>query len=201
MEKLYRYSALLTAALLSHAAWSQQQCKIGEEKWIAGCSAGCTASWEGSNCPQTCTGTPPQGYALVNHRLISQSENNGSHAVSTMAAGQKFNYARDVKQAYSYAAQAAGKYKGKSAEAKIRSDMNNAVSEAEQFSSTHQMVRLQVDASKHGSVIDRKRGWSQHTVEMLVRCVAPADLRQQLMAKYGLVKAPAKQKKRPPSKT
>ncbi|WP_269140857.1 hypothetical protein [Steroidobacter gossypii] len=41
-------------------------------------------------------------------------------------------------------------------------------------------------ASKHGSFINRNRGWSKHTVELLVKCVVPANLEQPLLKKYTL---------------
>jgi hypothetical protein len=122
----------------------------------------------------------------MNHRTHRHSESNGGHDVSRMAAGQSFDYKRRVEQAYNYALDMAGKANNKSAEAKIKQDMNSAIAEAESFNSSHQMVRLNVSASRHGSVIDRKRGWSNYSVELLVKCIVPANLEGQLMKKYAL---------------
>lgn len=177
-------AALLLLQLAPHAL--AQYCAVGTEQWVAGCQARCTASWEGSDCPKSCTATAPPGYVIVNHRVHNHSENNGGHDVSRIAARQKFDYKRHVTQAYSHALSLAGKANNKSAEAKIREDMNSAIAEAESFDSSHQMVRLNVSASKHGSVVNRKRGWSKHSVELLVRCVVPPNLDAQLQKKYAL---------------
>jgi hypothetical protein len=103
-----------------------------------------------------------------------------------MAAGQSFDYKRRVEQAYNYALAMAGKAGNKSAEGKIKQDMNSAIAEAESFKSSHQMVRLNVNANKHGTFIDQKSGWSDVTIEILVKCVVPPNLEQQLMSKYAL---------------
>jgi hypothetical protein len=179
-------SFVVLATAFTSQVYAQQYCAVGSEQWVAGCSASCTASWEGSDCPKTCTATAPAGYVIMNHREHNHSESNGGHDVSRIAAGQSFDYKRRVEQAYSYALDLAGKADNKSAEAKIKEDMNSAISEAESFNSTHQMVRLNVSASKHGSFIDRKRGWSNHSVELLVKCVVPPNLEDQLMKKYAL---------------
>jgi hypothetical protein len=168
------------------SAASAQVCKAGSEQWVAGCEARCTASWEGSNCPQSCTSTPPPGYVMVDHRSQRISENNGGGSISRLAADQTFNYSRSVKQAYSSAIKVAGQYKDYKARAELQDDMKQAIDEAEQFASSHQLLRLSVSASKHGSFFDRKRGWSHMRAEMLVRCIAPADLREQLIKKYSV---------------
>lgn len=122
----------------------------------------------------------------MNHRINIQSVNNGGNDVSRMAAGQSFDYKRRVEQAYNYALEMVGKAGNKGAEGKIKADMSRAISEAESINSSHQMIRLNVNASKHGSFFDRKRGWSTASAEILVKCVVPSNLEQQLMAKYAL---------------
>lgn len=172
--------------LCAYQAQAQEYCKLGSENWIAACQAACTASWEGSDCPRSCSATPPAGHVIMDHRVNVNSQNNGGHDVSRISAGQEFNYSRQVEQAYQYAIDAAGKAGNKSAEAKLKNDMRTAISEAESFKSSHQMIRLNVNASKHGSVFDRKRGWSNVSVDMLIKCIVPANLEQQLMEKYAL---------------
>jgi len=176
----------LVAALLSTTASAQQYCAVGSEKWVAGCEASCTASWEGSDCPRSCSATAPPGYVIMDHRVHVHSVNNGGYDVSSLLPEQTFNYKRRVEEAYNYALNVAAKAGNRSAESKIKQDMNSAIAEAESFNTSHQMVRLNVHASKHGSVIDRKRGWSKVTVEILVKCIVPKDLEQQLMKKYAL---------------
>lgn len=176
----------VAANVLSSAAIAQKYCSVGSEQWVAGCRASCISGWEGNDCPKSCSATAPAGYVIMNYREINHSENNGGHDISRIAAGQSFDYKRKVEQAYNYALELAGKANNKAAEAKIKQDMSNAISEAESFNSSHQMVRLNVSASKHGSFIDRKRGWSDHSVELLTKCVVPANLEEQLLKKYAL---------------
>lgn len=176
----------MAAAVLCTSAMGQSYCKLGSEEWIAGCEASCTASWEGSDCPRSCSSTPPAGYVIVNHRAKILSVNNGGHDVSRMAADQEFDYSRQVQQAYSHAIDFAGNAGNKAAEGRLKEEARNAIAEAERFDTSHQMVRLNVNASKHSSQFDRKRGWSKAQVEMLVRCVVPPNLEQQLLQKHAL---------------
>lgn len=164
-------------------------CKLGEEKWIAGCEVSCTASWDGTSarsCSDSCSATPPSGWVMTDHRLSVKSESNGGHSISRMAANQKFDYRKQIEEAYGFALEAAGKKGQQSLEGKIKQDMNQSLKENEYFSTTHQMLRAAVNAKAHGSVVDRKRGWSNVIAEMKVRCFAPQDLQQQIAAKYGL---------------
>lgn len=181
-----KFFLTLAGVTLSYAAHSQNYCSVGTEQWIAACQASCIERWEGGDCPRTCTATAPAGFVIMNHRVSLHSQNNGGHDVSRMSSGQSFDYKRRVEQAYNYALEMAGKGGSKEAEGKIKQDMNRAMSEAESFNSSHQMIRLNVNASKHGSVIDRKGGWSYVSVDILVKCVVPPDLEQQLMSKYAL---------------
>jgi hypothetical protein len=177
---------LLATVALACSAQAQQYCAVGSTDWVAGCQASCTDSWSGGNCPQACVATAPPGYVIVNHRVTIKSNNNGGHSASRVAAGQTFDYKRRVEQAYSYEIDAAGKAGNKGAEAKLKQEMNSAIAEAESFASSHQAVRLNVSASKHGSMFDQKRGWFDGVVELQVRCVVPQNLEDQLMRKYAL---------------
>ena len=178
MNRLF-ISAVANLALFS-AAIAQDFCQLGTEKWVAGCEARCTASWGGSDCPRTCTATAPVGHVIMNHRVHQHSVNNGGGDASRLASGQVFDYKRRVESAYSSALDMAGKANNKAAEARIKNDMKQAIAEAESFSTSHQMVRLQVSASRHGHQFDQKRGWSHMSVEVLARCVTPPNLEDQL---------------------
>jgi hypothetical protein len=165
---------------------AQQYCRLGEEKWIQGCHASCKATWNGTTCPQTCTATAPHGYVILDHKSRTISSSRGGQSVSRIPAG-KFDYKQRVTQAYTSALDAAGKYGNDSATAKIREDMHAAISEAEFFESSQQMVRLRVTASRGGKkYIDEKSGWSDVKVELLVKCIVPANLENQLFEKYAL---------------
>lgn len=189
----WRPIALLSGCLfMSSLTSGQEYCRVGSEVWIAGCEASCVESWEGGDCPRACSATPPPGYVIVNHRVHVNSNNNGGHDVTRIAAGQTFDYQRRVQRAYDYALDLAGKAGDKSVQAKIRQDMSLAASEAESFGSSHQMVRLQVSASKHGSFFDRKRGWIDARVELLTKCIAPENLERQLSDRYSLSQVSAR---------
>lgn len=174
------------AMLFSSSAFAQQYCKVGSERWVEGCAASCTASWNGGDCPRACTATAPVGFVIIDHRVQAISVSNGGHDVSRVAAGQTFDYKRRVQQAYSDTLDVAGKANNKSAQGRIKEDMRSALAEAESFNSSHQAVHLKVSASRHGNRLNQKRGWSNHKVEILVKCVVPANLESQLMKKYAL---------------
>jgi hypothetical protein len=123
---------------------------------------------------------------MVNHRLSVKSESNGGHSVSRMAANQKFDYRKQIEDAYSFALEAAGKQGKQNLEGKIKQEMNQSLKENEYFSTSHQMLRATVHGNAHGSVVDRKRGWSQVVADMEVRCFAPRDLQKQIADKFGL---------------
>lgn len=182
---LKSFVATITLGFIATAN-AQNFCRVGAEQWVAGCEARCTASWGGSDCPRSCTATAPVGHVIMNHRVHQHSVNNGGGDASRMASGQTFDYKRRVEIAYQNALEAAGRAGNKSAEGRIKEDMRQAIAEAEAFSSSHQMVRLQVSASKHGHQFDRKRGWSHMSVELLVKCVTPPNLEDQLYRKYAL---------------
>lgn len=182
-------SALVTIGFVlttSIPAVAQQYCEVGSEQWVEGCEASCTDSWEGGDCPRTCTATGPAGFVIMNYRATPVSVNNGGHDVSRIAADQSFDYARRVEQAYNYALEIAANAGDNNAEARIRDEGQRAINEALSFTSSHQMVLLSVNASKHGSWLDRKRGWSHYEVDLLVKCVVPPNLENQLLERYGL---------------
>lgn len=177
---------LLSMFALIQRVEAQQFCQLASQQWVAGCEASCTDSWEGGNCPQQCTATAPPGFVIINHRDVNLSENNGGHSISRISAGQTFTYSSKVQSAYQMAIDAAAKKGNASVAANLRQEMNQMLAVAQQFESSHQLVRLEVHASKYGSVFDRKRGWSHHRAELLVQCVLPANLQDQLYKKYGL---------------
>jgi hypothetical protein len=165
---------------------SSEYCTANTEEWVSGCSASCTASWEGSDCPSSCTASPPPGYVLVDYRENNISENNGGHSVSWIPSDSKFDFKSSIESAYNSAIDLAGKYGNDSAAINLKDEMKRSLTVAQSFASSHQMLRLEVNASKHGNVFDRKRGWSEQRVEMKIRCVVPPDLQRKLYEKYGL---------------
>lgn len=166
---------------LGSAQGTNQLCRLGTQDWVAGCAASCTDSWSGGNCPQTCTAAPPPGTIIVDHRLIDHSISNGGRSISFIAADQRFDYKRHVEQAYEAAINAAARNGDTRYAASLREQSRSAIREAESLASSHQMIRLNVNASKHGSMFDRKRGWSNVSVEMLTRCIAPQNMTEQLL--------------------
>lgn len=183
MEHIIRFALGLVVAVFSAGAAMAQSCALGTERWIAGCQASCTAGWEGGDCPQSCTATAPPGQIIIDHRVNVGSVNNGSHTISRVAAGQSFNHRRHIEQAYNSAINAAAREGNTRYEASLREQMQQKLREVEQFASSHQAVRLSVHASRHGGPLSRKRGWSNASVELLTRCVAPSDLTSQLLSR------------------
>lgn len=186
VEAPVKEAAVAPAALPPLAGSASEYCAVNEESWTSGCSVGCTAGWEGSDCPNACTASPPPGYVLVGHRVANVSENNGSHSISVIPADSNYDYKLSIQNAYKAAMDAAGKANDKAAQAALKEEMERSMQVAESMESSHQMIRLTVNASKHGSWFDKKRGWSHHSADMKVRCVVPNNLQQELYKKYGL---------------
>lgn len=161
-------------------------CATNQDEWVSACSARCVAGWEGNSCPNVCTASPPPGFVMIDHRDFNVSENNGGASISVIPADSKFDYKLAIESAYKSAIDAAGKYGNDEAKANLNDEMKRSLSIAESFASSNQTLRLSVNASKHGSIFDRRRGWSDHRVEMKIRCVVPPDLQQKLYEKYGL---------------
>lgn len=183
MKKLLLLSMFISPTIFANDPY----CKLGTEQWVEGCSTSCTAGWEGNTCPKSCTATAPVGYVIKNFKHTELSENNGDHSIEKISANQNFNYSNKISKAYSDVLDAAIKANDKDGEIKIRNDMDSKLSEFLHFNSSHNLIKLNVNASKHGSWFDRKRGWSNHKVELLIQCVVPSNLEQQLYEKYGLL--------------
>lgn len=186
MSKSCMYVVLsqAVALLLVNPVSAQQSCGFGAQQWVSGCEAACTAPWDGGDCPQSCIATAPLGQIIIDHRVIDTGTNNGGRSASRVAAGQKFNYARQVRQAFDSAINISAQKGDERYAADLKNSMSQFINEIESLQSTHQAVRLQVNASPHGNkYLDRKRGWSGARVELYTRCVAPPDLTSQLLGK------------------
>jgi hypothetical protein len=182
---------LLLRPPFSSAQAPEPFCKLGEEKWIAGCETSCQANWEGTSprsCDQSCTATPPLGTVIVNHRVSRATDVNGSYTVSRISSDQRFDYKKEVERAYNYTLELAGQKRDTKLKGRIQEDKKQAVKEAENFTSTHQLLRLAVHAETSGTVVDRRGGSIAASVEMQVRCFAPGNLQQQVARRYGLGK-------------
>lgn len=163
-------------------------CTVGQVSWINGCQARCIASWPGPNnsCADECLATTPLGYTRVNHSAQVVSQNNGGHSVSLLEAGQQHDYTSKTTIAYQEAIDLAIKYKDLAAEAKLRQEMQQALAFAIHAKTNKQTVQVKVSASRRGSIFNRVRGWSDVKVKLKVRCLAPANLAQQIIAKANI---------------
>lgn len=194
-------TAVFGAAFIG-GAWAQQcatceslppNCKIGDEgtRWIHGCIASETAEWDGVSTPTehgNCIATVPyrEGQVMLQWRLSYQNVNNGSFQVSSFSAGQEIDFAREIKESYEKVINLALKDGDANKEANLRNEMKYALSEALKYKGSHDSVKVDVQARGHGNVFNRKRGWAHIHVELLAKCIAPANLEEQLIEKYRL---------------
>lgn len=170
-------------------------CRVGPESsvWTMGCRAEVTASWDGMSSPPrvgTCSATVPNGYMLRDIKVSVLSNNNGGMDVSRFAAGTDIEYRRVIDEAYQSALEVAGKIadpkERAEVEAKIKTEYKSRIELVEKIRTNMDSVRVNVTATPHGSPFDRKRGWMSVQVFMLVDCVAPSDLSEQIERDYGL---------------
>jgi hypothetical protein len=69
---------------------------------------------------------------------------------------------------------------------KLRDQYKKALDTYIHAESNADTVRVNVKAEAFGSPVDRKRGWEQVKVDLVVNCVAPINLKEQLFQMYGL---------------
>lgn len=193
--------SFLGAAFIS-SAWAQQcasceslppDCEIGDKgtRWIPGCIASKTAEWDGFSTPTehgSCVATVPyrQGQVMLQWRKSYENVNNGSFQVSSFAAGQEIDFSREIKETYEKVINLAIKDGDANKEAQLRNEMKYALSEALKYKGSHDSVKVDVQARGHGNVLNRKRGWAHVHVELLAKCIAPANLEEQLIARHNL---------------
>lgn len=191
---------LIVAILFTFTSLNQAfACTVGQVSWINGCEARCIAGWSGGeqkHCSASCLATTPKGYTRIDHSAQVVSQNNGGHTISLLAAGQEHNYTSQVNMSYQAALDLAIKYQDTAAEAKIRQQMQHALSEAVQAKSSHQSVQVLVKASRRGSIVNRIRGWSHVKTRLKVKCLAPPNLTQQIIAKANITDRRATQPKK-----
>lgn len=161
--------------------------------WIEGCRASVTAAWDGmssTNKSQSCNATIPPSWTLLDYKVNTISDNNGSFSVSRIAAGTDFEYKKTIDEAYKTALDIASKISDeksrKEAELKIANEYKYHVEWYERIKSNTDTIRAEVSAQSHGSPVDRKRGWISIEVMLKVMCIAPVNLMDQIKQKYKL---------------
>ncbi len=171
-------------------------CKVDFERRyrVFGCTASVEASWSGLSGDSesaSCIANPPMGYLLWDiDQPPAVSSNNGTYTISRLVNGLEFRYQEEVEDAYKEALDVASKIADEkqkvAVEARINSDWNRHRRIVQNVQTNKDTVRVDVSARTHGSAFDRKRGWEEVTVYLLVGCAAPRNLRDQLLDKYQL---------------
>ena len=182
---------VLVMSTISNVQAQEVSCKYGSDETVTACShLSVIAGWEGGGPKSaSCTYNPPSGWAIVDTHVDEESSNNGHSEVNTLAENLNFASEREVTEAYDLAIDLAVKANNKDAEAHLKSQKNSHLAEVQKYSSNKNTVYAKVYAEKHGSWIDRKRGWEQITVTAKVRCLGGPDeemLFQNLKKQYGL---------------
>jgi hypothetical protein len=118
--------------------------------------------------------------------LNDHSSNNGWRSVSRYASGAKVNYKEQIEEAYDQAIEIAGKYGDTAAEATLKEMKKKHLELAVNYSTNQDSIELKVEAAGHGWALDRKRGWQDSSVDVIVACIAPVNLVDQIKAHVGL---------------
>lgn len=170
-------------------------CRVDRETVarVTGCRAGVVAAWDGFSAPEkveSCIATLPPSWMLVDLVVRPISSNNGSHSISRFARGVDLEYKKTIDSAYESAIEVAQKIadpkEKQEAINSLKSKWKSTLDLYEKLKSNQDGVRLEVRATPHGSPFDRKRGWEEVWVDLLVMCVAPANLFEQVMQESGL---------------
>lgn len=162
---------------------------------IEGCRASVIASWQGFSNPvreNDCIANPPQGYMLVDHREVPGGRmGNGWFKVDKYTKGLDYHYEQAIDDAYREAFELAGKIadKKKSSElqAKIKQQWDFHRQIVQNIKTNADTVHVRVWAQGDGAAYDRKRSYMEMGATLMVRCVAPVNLADQIKEKYGLI--------------
>lgn len=182
-----------TAVVISIAVFSAQPiraaeilCKLGEDRWIRACEASCTANWKQPSCEASCVALAPPGWLIVERRVSPVSINDGHYRANDLSSAQNFDYAARIGDAYDQVAAVARRRQFNEALfERIKADRSSALQEAESTTSLSQ-IRLTVLARSRGHVLNQVRGWSTVALDIRVRCVAPSNIRTQLLQRYQI---------------
>jgi hypothetical protein len=151
-----------------------------------------TASWHGlhgSDESATAIYNPPAGWVIVDNRVEIESSNNGSRAVSTLAAGLNLATEDQFERVYNAAIKATGNAGDKKGAADLQEELKQRVAELHKYSTNQNTIQATVRASTQGSVADRKRGWEEISVFARILYIgAPSDaaLGAEIADAYGV---------------
>lgn len=186
------FASLSFAICAPKIASSQElSCSYGKIETVTACShLSVIAGWEGGGPKSaSCTYNPPAGWAIIDTQTIEESSNNGHSEVNTLAENLNFATEREVKEAYDRAIDIAVKSGNKDAEGHLKDQRNEHLLEVQKYSTNKNTVYAKVYAEKHGSWVDRKRGWQQISVTARVKCLGGPDdemLFQNLKKQFNL---------------
>lgn len=162
----------------------------GERTYVVrGCRVNVIAEWKNWDAIEQkdfCLATPPQGTILRDHEEKVISNNNGSFSVSKYTKGFDFSYEKNVKDAFETAIELARKNNDKQLEDRLKEEYKKTLDIIEKAKTNMDTVRVEVKARPHGNIFDRKRGWMDVKTDLHVKCIAPINLKEQLLKTYGL---------------
>lgn len=148
--------------LMFNNAFSQN---IGDEKEFGPIVIQLEADWAGGkNTTKRATeifNQLPPGYVLMGNRaqLFGKGKNNASYSVSTIAGGSNYSERHEITETYDDLIELAIKYKDFGAEAKLRQQRSYHLTTFDQFSSSHNTLRVKAEAHTAGNFFDRWSGW------------------------------------------
>jgi hypothetical protein len=166
---------------------------IGKREWVEAIgSLGCQANWDGiraATCSQSSVWSPLRGYAIMQTATSVMNSNNGGHQVSVLAGGLDLAVEQSLDMAYDELIDFAAKSGQDDAKARLEAKKTTHKRLAERYRSTHNAVHATVNASTHGTVIDRKGGSIAISVRAEVIYIGENDieaLKQVAAAETGL---------------
>ena len=110
---------MLLGVLLSDVSLAQQACTLGDTKWITAIDKlSVTAQWD-QDAEDSAVWNPPDGWALVDHRVDVESSNNGGRSVSIIAGGSNFTSQENLQKAFQHLLDVTGAYTDEKGEAKV----------------------------------------------------------------------------------
>jgi hypothetical protein len=173
--------------------------KYGDEERITAIShLAVTAAWDGWDNPtkraMASYDVTIPGWVVVETKTeVHRSSGSFEHSVSVVGPGAKLIYEEDFKRVYESAMEIAGELGDDALKGQIQDRMNDHETARLTYESKNNTIVAHVEATPHGSFIDRMRSWVDISVEARIRYIAspdPNDLAEELALVFSLPRMP-----------
>lgn len=160
---------------------------------VSGCAVAVRAKWRGlkrERDDDSCSSRVPAHTVYVpgsGHLHITAQTRGANHSgIRESREGPAFEYRDEVARAYRTAELLARKNNDTPDPNRIVADYKKVVALLDRADGGPDTLGVSIWARARGGALNRSRSWMQANVEFAVECVAPSNLLDQLLQRYGL---------------